>query len=191
MAVNTTGQGNISMLSIAQEKQNSSSTTAFSNISLEGLSKDGVTDYGFYNGDITTNEDPSVSSGGPDQVAPHNISEFSGYTQVNTHSVAVTWGSPQGKIGFRTGTITSGANVPFGTIDLSGFSATDNNNYIRMTWADSASVNTSWTSVQTPGGTTYQRTSLTVNGVTHGLFPGTSAQYSDWVTNGNFVFTYS
>lgn len=89
MAVNTTGQGNISMLSIAQEKQNSSSTTAFSNISLEGLSKDGVTDYGFYNGDITTNEDPSVSGSSPDQTAPHSISEFSGYTHNVNMSVGV------------------------------------------------------------------------------------------------------
>lgn len=89
MPVNTTAQGNIGMLSIAQEKQGSSSTTAFSNISLEGLSKDGVTDYQFFNGDITTNEDPSVAGSSPDQTAPHSISEFSGYTQNVNMSVGV------------------------------------------------------------------------------------------------------
>ena len=197
MAVNTTGQGNISMLSIAQEKQNSSSTTAFSNISLEGLSKDGVTDYGFYNGDITTNEDPSVSSGGPDQAAPHNISEFSGYTQINTHDVSVTFGSPQGKIGFRTGTITSGADVPFGNINLNSFSATDNNNYVRMTWLNTdedgnsnSGPNTSWTKVELPDGTEFNRTDLTENGLTQGLFPASNSQYSSW-GSGTWTFTYS
>ena len=172
--------------SIDQEKAGTTSGTPTSvqNVSLRGLSVDGVNDFQYTGGaavDIT---------GTPDGNTPYAMSEFRGYSQIQTFNVAVTWGSPTGKIGHRTGTITSGANVPFGTIDLSYFNATDNNDYIRIVWDNSSSANTCWTSVTTPGGTTYQRSALTESTNVHGLFPANSTQYSDWITNGNFVFTY-
>ena len=193
MAIPSSGEikmGGAGTNSIAQVKAGTDTGTpsAVQNVALRGLSVDGVTDFNYTGG---ANTDIAVAGSSPDQSAPHAMSEFHGYTQTFTHSVAVTWGSPQGKIGHRTGTITSGANVPFGTIDLSYFNATDNNDYVRIVWADSASANTSWTSVTTPGGTTYQRSALTESFNLHGLFPATSSQYSDWITNGNFVFTYS
>ena len=173
MPVNTTGQGNISISAINTEN---SSTTSNS---------------------LKTLSDTATAGTDPADGAPYAMSEFSGYTHIQTHDVVVSFGGAQGKIGFRTGTITSGADVPFGTINLSGFSSTDNNNYVRMTWlntdesGNSNSIpNRDWTSVELPDGTTFNRTSLTENGLTQGLFPATSAQYSSW-GSGTWTFTYS
>jgi hypothetical protein len=136
---------------------------------------------------LKTLSDTATTGTDPADGAPYGMGEFRGYNHIQTHDVVVSFGSPQGKIGFRTGTITSGADVPFGTINLSGFSSSDNNNYVRMTW--SGGVNTSWTSVELPDGTTFNRTALTVNGYTHGLFPASNAQYASW-GSGTWTFTY-
>ena len=146
---------------------------------------------------LSTNANVSGGTSTVDGNTPHSMGEFRGYIHIQTHDVVVSFGSAAGKIGFRTGTITSGADVPFGTINLSGFSSTDNNNYVRMTWlntdesGNSNSIpNRDWTSVELPDGTTFNRTSLTENGLTQGLFPATSAQYSSW-SSGTWTFTYS
>ena len=199
MAIPTTGpikMGGTGTNSIAQVKAGTDTGTpsAVSNVSLRGLSVDGVNDFQYTGGAAT---DIAVAGSSPDQTAPHRMSEFRGYVQILTHDVVVSFGDATGKIGFRTGTITSGADVPFGTINLGSFSKTDNNNYVRMTWlntdedGNSNSIpNRDWTSVELPDGTTFNRTSLTENGLTQGLFPATSAQYSSW-SSGTWTFTYS
>ena len=66
------GSGNqLSLNQILQEKQGS--TTARTNVSLKGLSVDGVNDSS--GGDIT---------GTPNSDEPHQVSEFYGYSQINT-----------------------------------------------------------------------------------------------------------
>ena len=199
MAIPSSGEikmGGAGTNSIAQVKAGTDTGTpsAVQNVSLRGLSVDGVTDFQYIGG---ANTDIAVAGSSPDQSAPHAMSEFHGYVQILTHSVSVTFGSPTGKIGFRTGTITSGADVPFGNINLSGFSATDNNNYARITWlntdedGNSNSIpNRSWTKVAAPDGTEFNRTDLTENGLTQGLFPASSSQYSSW-SSGTWTFTYS
>jgi len=72
--------------SIIQEKSGTTSgtPTAHQNVSLYGLSVDGVNDYQSPGGayiDIT---------GSPNQVAPYKMSEFSGYSQ----AVPFSWGTP-------------------------------------------------------------------------------------------------
>ena len=173
MPVNTTAQGNISISAI-----NTENTSTASN-SLKTLSDT-----------ATTGTDPADG-------APYAMSEFSGYTHILTHDVSVTFGSAEGKIGFRSGTINSGADVPFGNINLNSFSKTDNNNYVRMVWenvdedGNSNSIpNRDWTSVELPDGTTFNRTALTESGLAQGLFPATNAQYSSW-GSGTWTFTYS
>lgn len=202
MALPNSGQ--ISMLDIYQEKTGFSSGRRDGDdsvFSLTGFSVDGTVvnpgasnnarDF-IHDGDINEFRD-----GTPNSSTPYRMSEFYGYSQIQTHDVVVSFGSPAGKIGFRTGTITSGADVPFGTINLSGFSTTDNNNYVRMTWlntdesGNSNSIpNRDWTSVELPDGTTFNRTALTESGLTQGLFPATNAQYSSW-GSGTWTFTYS
>ena len=185
------GSGTIKMSEIIAEKGATAGSSAI-NISLRGLSVDGTPDY-----QAASSVFMIDIPGSPNQVAPYAMSEFYGYSQIQTHDVVVSFGSPQGKIGFRTGTITSGADVPFGTINLGSFSTTDNNNYVRMTWlntdesGNSNSIpNRDWTSVELPDGTTFNRTSLTESGLTQGLFPATNAQYSSW-GSGTWTFTYS
>ena len=78
------GSTNISMNAIAQEKQPSSLPAAAQNISLKGLSVDGVNDFQFVGGAFT---DIAVAGSSPDQTAPHRMGEFSGYEQF-------AWGTP-------------------------------------------------------------------------------------------------
>lgn len=85
MPLPTTPGQSLSMSEIIAEKQGD--TTARTNVSLRGLSVDGVADSS--GGDIT---------GTPDGNAPYAISEFSGYTQF-------AWGTP--------GSITTNATYPF------------------------------------------------------------------------------
>ena len=73
--------GQISLKDILDEKQGS--TTARTNISLQGLSVNGVADSS--GGDITVN---SSSSSKPDGSAPHQVSEFYGYTQTTPPALA-------------------------------------------------------------------------------------------------------
>ena len=86
----TIGSTNISMNGIAQEKQNTQLPGAVQNISLKGLSVDGVNDFQFVGGalrDIT---------GTPDGNAPYGMGEFSGYS----HSLV--WGTPNNTVGGGT-----------------------------------------------------------------------------------------
>lgn len=82
MALPSSGQ--LSLKDILDEKQES--TTARTNVSLEGLSKNGVADSS--GGDITINAD---STSKPDQTEPHSISEF--YSYDHTFS-AFSWPTP-------------------------------------------------------------------------------------------------
>ena len=68
--------------SIAQEKAGTTSglPTAVTNVSLKGLSVDGVRD--FVSGG-STNVDIAVAGSTPDQQAPHAMSEFYGYVHTN------------------------------------------------------------------------------------------------------------
>ena len=86
----TIGSTNISMNGIAQEKQNTQLPGAVQNISLKGLSVDGVNDFQFVGGalrDIT---------GTPDGNAPYGMGEFSGYSQ------SLVWGTPNNTVGGGT-----------------------------------------------------------------------------------------
>ena len=146
---------------------------------------------------LSTNANAGGGTSTLNKTAPHGMGEFRGYLHIQTHDVVVSFGDASGKIGFRTGTITSGADVPFGTINFGSFSKTDSNNYVRMTWlntdesGNSNSIpNRDWTSVELPDGSTYNRTDLTENGLTQGLFPATSSQYGSW-GSGTWTFTYS
>lgn len=85
MPLPTTPGQSLSMSEIIAEKQGN--TTARTDVSLRGLSVDGVADSS--GGDIT---------GTPDGNAPYAISEFSGYTQF-------AWGTP--------GSITTNPTYPF------------------------------------------------------------------------------
>ena len=84
-----TTSGEIKLSQIADEKENAGLPSAKQNISLEGLSKDGVNDYnrvGQSAQDIAVNSDSVNSSahGGPDggtSDGGHKISEFYGYDQ--------------------------------------------------------------------------------------------------------------
>jgi|14BtaG_2_1085337.scaffolds.fasta_scaffold08327_2 hypothetical protein len=68
----------ISLKDIAEEKKGSGAGSGqyFENISLKGLSVDGVTDFSFYNGDTTITAD---YPGSPNQTAPYGVGEFHGY----------------------------------------------------------------------------------------------------------------
>ena len=84
------GSTNISMNGIAQEKQSTALPAAAQNISLKGLSVDGVNDFQFVGGAFTD------ISGTPDGNAPYGIGEFNGYSQ------AVVWGTPNNTVGGGT-----------------------------------------------------------------------------------------
>jgi hypothetical protein len=66
--------------SIAQVKAGTDTGTpsAVQNVSLRGLSVDGVTDFNYTGG---ANTDIAVAGSSPDQTAPHRMSEFRGYVQ--------------------------------------------------------------------------------------------------------------
>ena len=68
----------ISLKDIAVEKQGSGAGSGqyFENISLKGVSVNGVTDFSFYNGDITITAD---YTGTPNGNAPYGVGEFHGY----------------------------------------------------------------------------------------------------------------
>lgn len=86
----TIGSTNISMNGIAQEKQNTQLPAAAQNISLKGLSVDGVNDFQFVGGALTD------ITGTPDGNAPYGMGEFSGYSQ------SLVWGTPNNTVGGGT-----------------------------------------------------------------------------------------
>lgn len=83
MAIPTTGpikMGGTGTNSIAQVKAGTDTGTpsAVQNVSLRGLSVDGVNDFQYTGGAAV---DIAVAGSSPDQVAPHSMSEFHGYVQ--------------------------------------------------------------------------------------------------------------
>lgn len=84
------GSTNISMNAIAQEKQATQLPAAAENISLKGLSVDGVNDFQFVGGAFTD------ITGTPDGNAPYGMGEFNGYSQ------AIVWGTPNNTVGGGT-----------------------------------------------------------------------------------------
>lgn len=81
MAIPSSGEikmGGVGTNSIAQVKAgtDTGTPTAVTNVSLRGLSVDGVTDF-----NDGTNRDIAVAGSSPDQSAPHAMSEFHGYVQ--------------------------------------------------------------------------------------------------------------
>ena len=73
--------GQISMKDIATEKQGfgAGSGQYFQDISLKGVSVDGVNDFAFYNGDSLIG--PLDITGTPDGNTPYGMAEFHGYSQ--------------------------------------------------------------------------------------------------------------
>lgn len=73
--------------SIAQVKAGTDTGTASAvqNVSLRGLSVDGVNDFQYIGGAAT---DIAVAGNSPDQVAPHAMSEFHGYIQSQPMSIS-------------------------------------------------------------------------------------------------------
>lgn len=95
MAIPSSGEikmGGAGTNSIAQVKAgtDTGTPTAVTNVSLRGLSVDGVTDF-----NDGTNRDIAVSGSSPDQSAPHAMSEFHGYSQFS-------WGTPNNTVGGGT-----------------------------------------------------------------------------------------
>ena len=83
MAIPTTGpikMGGAGTNSIAQVKAGTDTGTpsAVQNVSLRGLSVDGVNDFQYVGGAAV---DIAVAGSSPDQTAPHRMSEFRGYVQ--------------------------------------------------------------------------------------------------------------
>lgn len=83
MAIPSSGEikmGGAGTNSIAQVKAGTDTGTpsAVQNVSLRGLSVDGVTDFNYTGG---ANTDIAVAGSSPDQSAPHAMSEFRGYVQ--------------------------------------------------------------------------------------------------------------
>ena len=107
MPINTTAQGNIKISDI-----NTENTSTTSN-SLKTLS------------------DTAASGTDPADGAPYGMGEFRGYSHgPSDHNVTISWGTPQGKIGFRGGTASAGAAVPFGSQHLSSASYSENINVL-------------------------------------------------------------
>ena len=89
MTVNTTAQQNISMSMIVAEKGATAGSSAI-NISLRGLSVDGISDYQAAGSSIMID-----TAGSPNQVAPYEMSEFSGWT----HITLTDWPAVNGGLG--------------------------------------------------------------------------------------------
>ena len=97
MAIPTTGpikMGGTGTNSIAQVKAGTDTGTpsAVQNVSLRGLSVDGVNDFQYTGGAAV---DIAVSGSSPNQTAPHSMSEFYGYSQFS-------WGTPNNTVGGGT-----------------------------------------------------------------------------------------
>jgi len=99
--------------SIAQVKAGTDTGTpsAVQNVSLRGLSVDGVNDFQYTGG---ANTDIAVAGSSPDQTAPHRMSEFRGYTQTSIGSF------PAFSQGYTLN------NFPSGTTNSTAFSGYQN-----------------------------------------------------------------
>jgi len=81
--------------------------------------------------------------------SPYGMGEFRGYTHGPLdHSVTIAWDTPQGKVGFRGGGVTSGGAVPFGSQNITTASYSENVNIFRIDWQGNTAVNTGWISVR-------------------------------------------
>lgn len=122
--------GTISMSDIAEEKKGSGLPSGgyWENISLRGLSVDGVSDFSFYNGDsIITADYP----GTPNSTAPYGMAEFYNYSHLLqwennddlTHS-SVSYAADFDET-------TSGTTITFGQIEynINIYTFALNNNY--------------------------------------------------------------
>lgn len=134
MAIPASGQ--VSIKDILDEKQDA--TTARTNVSLKGLSVDGVNDY--QNADIT---------GSPNQAAPYGIAEFHGYSHVWSSAFTGFTTNSGGKadITRRKVTLTDNTvDLVSGTWTITVQSNRGGETGFRIGWG-STSVATDWTSI--------------------------------------------
>ena len=164
-----TGSGQISMGDTAgtnrrifQEKTGlTQSTVQAQNISLRGLSVDGIADYQDEDGD-----DVDVT-GTPDGSTPYKMSEFHGYSQsfsTNFTGYTTNSGGKANITRYRTNLTSSTAVMSDGTFTITVESARGTNAGLRIIWG-SSSVSTGWTSVTIThsAGAPNQGSSYTVN----------------------------
>lgn len=144
MAIPSSGEikmGGAGTNSIAQVKAGTDTGTpsAVQNVSLRGLSVDGVTDFNYTGG---ANTDIAVAGSSPDQSAPHAMSEFHGYVQAAMGSFpAFSQGyTSSAMTGSTTNTAFSGYQthvsnqfgVQAGAFAVVGFRHTPSNGYVTM-----------------------------------------------------------
>lgn len=144
MAIPSSGEikmGGSGTNSIAQVKAGTDTGTpsAVQNVSLRGLSVDGVTDFNYTGG---ANTDIAVAGSSPDQTAPHAMSEFHGYVQAAMGSFpAFSQGYTSAAMtGSTTGTSFNGYQTHFsnafgiqvGAFAVVGFRHTPSNGYVTM-----------------------------------------------------------
>lgn len=144
MAIPSSGEikmGGSGTNSIAQVKAGTDTGTpsAVQNVSLRGLSVDGVTDFNYTGG---ANTDIAVAGSSPDQSAPHAMSEFHGYVQAAMGSFpAFSQGYTSAAMtGSTTGTSFNGYQTHFsnqtgiqvGAFAVVGFRHTPSNGYVTM-----------------------------------------------------------
>ena len=144
MAIPSSGEikmGGAGTNSIAQVKAGTDTGTpsAVQNVSLRGLSVDGVTDFNYTGG---ANTDIAVAGSSPDQSAPHAMSEFHGYVQAAMGSFpAFSQGyTSSAMTGSTTSTAFSGYQTHFnnsfgqqaGAFAVVGFRHTPSNGYVTM-----------------------------------------------------------
>ena len=137
--------------------------------------------------------------------SPYGMGEFRGYSHgPSDHNVTISWGTPQGKIGFRGGTASAGAAVPFGSQHLSSVSYSEGPGILRLNWQGNTSVNTGWISVRSntagAGTVTLNRTSFsstTNQYVNQHYLSVTNTQANAFVTtntsgfaNATWIFSY-
>lgn len=144
MAIPSSGEikmGGSGTNSIAQVKAGTDTGTpsAVQNVSLRGLSVDGVTDFNYTGG---ANTDIAVAGSSPDQTAPHAMSEFHGYVQAAMGSFpAFSQGYTSAAMtGSTTSTSFNGYQTHFsnafgiqvGAFAVVGFRHTPSNGYVTM-----------------------------------------------------------
>ena len=99
----TISQTNVKMSLISQEKQSTALPAAAQNISLRGLSVDGINDFQYVGGAYTD------IAGSPNQSSPYGLGEFRGYTHTIESAVAINgtnryWGKgSRQRIGYTSG----------------------------------------------------------------------------------------
>jgi hypothetical protein len=173
------GSGQVSIKDILDEKQDA--TTARTNVSLKGLSVDGVNDY--QNADIT---------GSPNQAAPYGIAEFHGYSHVWSTTFSGSTTNSGGKADItrhRTSLTDNTVDLVSGTWTIQLESYRGHEYGVRIGWG-SSSVATDWTSmtVQQSSGTglvsnpwTLNRSAMSTENVDgqywHYFNPGTGHLY--------------